>query len=240
MTNEEKILERLDYLTREMEEAKIAARPMIDLKKDLEPIIGDVVNETIAKLGGMDRSFSIEDLGDMVGQLLVSSKHLTEGLKSLNRLVELKDDIAPLTKDMFGEAVSKLDAATKGFNSEDLAEVIKMTTLNLGNMAEGLKMMNSAMEFKSDVGDLSKLAFDDVVSRLEDLKKRGFFNGMQQMFDIGERVSNKVASIDFDAIPPIKGPFAMLGAMKRPEIQAGLGVMLEMATILSVVKKPDA
>ena len=240
MTNEEKILERLDYLTREIEEAKQAARPMVDLKKDLEPIIGSIVNETITKLGGMDRTFSLEDLGDMVGQLLMSSKHLTEGLKSLNRLIELKEDIAPLTKDMFNEVVDRLDVATNGFDMADLVEVIKLSTANLGNLADGLKMMSSAMEFKEDVGTLSKHAFDDVVERLESLKKRGFFDGMQQMFEIGERVSNKVSEIDFNNIPPVKGPFAMLGAMKRPEIQAGLGIMLEMATVLSVVKDPNA
>jgi hypothetical protein len=43
MTNEEKILERLDELTTELREAKQAIRPYVELKQEMEPLLKDMV-----------------------------------------------------------------------------------------------------------------------------------------------------------------------------------------------------
>ena len=43
MTNEEKILARLDELTEEVRQAKEAIRPYVELKQEMEPLINSVV-----------------------------------------------------------------------------------------------------------------------------------------------------------------------------------------------------
>ncbi len=80
MTNEEKILMRLEELSAEVREAKQAIQPYVELKQDLEPLINDMVISAIGKLSGLDRRFSLEDIGDMIGQLLISSKSISEAL----------------------------------------------------------------------------------------------------------------------------------------------------------------
>ena len=62
MTNEEKILARLDELTLEIREAKQAIRPYVELKQELEPLVNDMVISTIGKLSGLDRRFDLEDI----------------------------------------------------------------------------------------------------------------------------------------------------------------------------------
>lgn len=240
MNNEEKILAKLDELSEEIKEAKRAIRPYVELKKDMEPLFNDFLQETISKLGGLDRNFSVEDLGQLVGQLLVSSHNMAEALKMLNRVMEFKNDFAPYTKDMFNESVSLLSETCHGFQGDDLKEVLKQSVANMDNIAQSLKVLNSAMEFKNDAAVLTKLAFNDIVERLEDLKQRGVFTAIETMLGTVERVGLKLSQTDFDEVKPVKGVFGLMAALKRPEVQEGLGVLIELSTVMTAIKEQPA
>lgn len=238
MTNEEKILARLDELTREVREAKEAIRPYVELKKEMEPLVNDMVISTIGKMSGLDRRFDLEDVGEMMGQTLIASKNISEALGSLNKFMEFKKDFEPYSKDMFKELVEQLQTTLQGFEPENLQELLKQFISNMGNMADGLKMLGSIMEMKKDADGLSKLAFNDIVERLECLKQRGVFDAFEQVLGITERVGAKVQEVDFGKIEPVRGVFGLMGAMKRPEVQEGLGVLIELSTIMTALKSP--
>ena len=240
MTNEEKILARLDELTLELREAKEAIRPYVELKQEMEPLINDMVISAINKMSGLDRRFDMEDVVDMVGQTLISSKNLSEALKSLNQIMEFKKDFEPYSKDMFKELVEQLQNTLQGFEPGNLQELLKQFVVNMGNMAEGLKMLGSLMEMKKDADGLSKLAFNDAVERLECLKQRGVFEAFEQVLDVTERVGARMQKVDFQQIEPIRGIFGMMAAMKRPEVQEGLGVLIELSTVMTALKQAPA
>lgn len=240
MNNEERILAKLDELSEEIQEAKKAIRPYVELKKDIEPLFNDFLQETISKLGGLDKQFSIEELGDLVGQLLVSSNNMTEALKMLNRMMEFKQDIEPYTKDMFNESVSFLSDTCHGFQSDDMKAVLKHSLANMGNIAESLKLLNSVMEFKQDAAALTQEAFNDIVERLEDLKQRGVFTAIEALMGTAEKVGMKLSQTDFDKAKPVKGIFGMMAALRRPDVQEGLGVLIELATVMTAVKEQPA
>ena len=237
MTNEEKILARLDELTAEIREAKQAIQPYVELKRDMEPLVNDMVISAIGKLSGLDRRFDLEDIGDMIGQLLISSKNMTEALKSLNKFMEFKKDFEPYSKDVFKELSEQLQSALHGFEPENLQELIRQFIVNMGNMAEGLKMLGSLMDMKKDAGTLSKLAFNESVERLERLKQRGTFETFEHVLGMTERVGNKMQQVDFEKVEPIRGIWGMISAMKRPEVQEGLGILVELSTVMTAIKK---
>ncbi|TKB06091.1 DUF1641 domain-containing protein [Desulforhopalus sp. IMCC35007] len=237
MTNEEKILARLDELTAEIREAKQAIRPYVELKRDLEPLINDMVVSTIGKLSGLDRRFDLEDIGDMIGQLLISSKNMAEALKTLNKFMEFKKDFEPYSKDLFKELSEQLQTSLHGFEPENLQELIRQFIVNMGNMAEGLKMLGSLMDMKKDAGNLSKLAFNDSIERLERLKQRGTFETFEQVLEMTERVGSRMQQVDFEKIEPIRGIWGMMSAMKRPEVQEGLGILVELSTVMTALKQ---
>ncbi len=236
MTNEEKILARLDELTLEVREAKQAIRPYVELKQEMEPLINDMVISAIGKMSGLDRRFELEDVGEMIGQTLIASKNISEAMNSLNKFMDFKKDFEPLSKDIFKELVVQLQSTLQGFEPENLQELLKQFISNMGNMADGLKMLGSLMEMKKDADGLSKLAFNDAVERLECLKKRGVFEAFERVLGITERVGARVNEIDFDKIEPVCGVFGMMRAMKRPEVQEGLGILMELATVMTAVK----
>jgi hypothetical protein len=237
MTNEEKILARLDELTAEVREAKQAIRPYVELKQELEPLINEMVISAIGKLSGLDRRFDLEDVGEMLGQFLTSSKNLSEALQSLNKFMEFKRDFEPYSKEIFKELVGQLQNTLHGFDPENLQVLLQQLVVNMGNMAEGLKMLGAVMEMKKDAGNLSKLAFNDAVERLECLKQRGVFDAFEQVLSMTERVGAKMQEVDFQQVEPIRGVFGMLAAMKRPEVQEGLGILIELSTVMTALKQ---
>ncbi|WP_446010036.1 DUF1641 domain-containing protein [Candidatus Electrothrix sp.] len=240
MTNEEKILARLDELTEEVREAKRAVRPYAELKQELEPLVHSMVHEATARLSGLDKNVDLEDVGEMVGQSLASSKNITEALKSLNSIMDFKRDFEPYGNDMFQELALRLHTALQGFDGENLQELLRQFIVNMGNMAEMMKLLSSFMDMRRDVAELSGPVVDEMVERLEALKQRGLFDDFSQMMEIGERVSTRVKAIDLDEVKPVKGVFGMMSAMKRPEVQEGLGILMELAAVMSVLKKPQA
>lgn len=240
MTNEEKILARLDELTLEIREAKQAIRPYVELKQELEPLVNDMVISTIGKLSGLDRRFDLEDIGDigdMIGQFLISSKNMTEALKTLNQFMEFKKDFEPYSKEMFKELTEQLQNTLHGFEGENLQELLRQFIVNMGNLAEGLKMLGSVMEMKKDASGLSKLAFNDSIEKLEQLKQRGTFEAVEQVLGMTERLGSKMQQVDFDNVEPIRGIWGMISAMKRPEVQEGLGVLVELSTVMTALKQ---
>ena len=236
MTNEEKILARLDELTEEVREAKRAVRPYVELKQELEPLIHSMVHETTARLSGLDQNVDLEEVGDMVGKSLSSSGNITEALKTLNSIMEFKRDFEPHGKDMFHELALRLQTAFQGFEGENLQELTRQFIVNMGNISEMMKMLSSMMDMKRDVELLSGPVINDVVERLEGFKQRGLFDDFQQMLDIGEQVSVKMKSVDLAKAKPINGVLGMISALRRPEVQEGLGVLIELSTVASALK----
>lgn len=237
MTNEEKILERLDELTAEIREAKQAVRPYVELKQDLEPLINEMVIGAIGKLSGLDRRFNLEDVGDMIGQLLISSKNMTEALKSLNNIMEFKKDFEPYSKELFKELTEQLQNTLHGFEPDNLQELLRQFIVNMGNLADGIKMLGSLMDMKKDATSLSKLAFNESIEQLEHLKQRGTFEALEQVLGMTERVGSKMQQVDFEKIEPIRGVWGMMSAMKRPEVQEGLGILVELSTVMTALKQ---
>jgi uncharacterized protein YjgD (DUF1641 family) len=92
------------------------------------------------------------------------------------------------------------------------------------------------MDMRRDVAELSGPIIDDVIERLEGFKQRGLFDDLQHMLDIGEQVSIKMKQVDLAEAKPITGIFSMLSALKRQEVQEGLGVLIELSTVASALK----
>ncbi len=158
----------------------------------------------------------------------------------LNSMVELKKEIAPFTKEIFQSSVTLLHGTCHGINGTDVQEFIKQTVANFGNLAETLKFLNSALEFKNDVGSLSMQVFNDLVDKLETLKEKGLFTFLERAVEILEKVGLKFNEMDLETAKPIRGVFSMLSALKRPEVQEGLGVLIELSTVMSAVKEKPA
>ena len=173
---------------------------------------------------------------ELMEQIAISSVSLTKWVRFLDQMMELKEELAPLTKPMFEEVVQTLDQVTHGFDADAMKELIKQFAMNMGNMAEAIKMLGSIMELKKDTEQITKDAFQDAIIRLEELKQKGFFDSMGKLMDMSEKVGQKMLTLEPEKIKPVTGVFGLYSAIRKKEVQEGLGIMIELLSVLSVLK----
>ena len=238
MTNEEKILARLEELSEELRQTRQLIQPCVELQRDMEPLLRDMLQTAKARQLGLDTRRPGEALGDILGQTVASADSISEGLRMLNRFVEFKKDFEPYSKDIFHETVIFLQETSKGFEPQALSRLLQEFVSNIGNLADALKMLGSFMEFKHDAATLAKPAFDEAVARLEELKRKGVFAAFEQVLAITERIGTRLGSVDLATAQPVRGVFGMMAALLRPEVQEGLGVLVELATVMAALKEP--
>ena len=236
MTNEEKILARLDELSAEIQSVKEAVRN--GDQSACRTLVMEPLENASKKMIGMNEDAKRQNMEELARMFLISSEHLATALGSLNKMMEFKEDFEPISKNIFQETVKVLDKTGAGFHLENLQEFMEQGMLNMSNIAESLKMLGSAMEFKRDAGKLTKMAFDDLVERLEALKNKGVFDALSEVFGVVERMGERLSEIDFNNVEPVRGVFGMLKALKRQDVQEGLGIMIELSSLASAVKKP--
>ena len=238
MTNEEKILARLEELTEELRETKRAVLPYMELQSNMAELFQDMLQTALAGPVGGDTRRPGEALGLVLGQTLASADSVTEGLRMLNRFVEFKKDFEPYSKDIFHETVMFLQETSRGFEPQALSRLLQEFVSNIGNLADALRMLGSFMEFRHDAATLAKPAFDEAVARLEELKRKGVFAAFEQVLAITERIGTRLGAVDFTKAQPVRGVFGMMAALRRPEVQEGLGVLVELATVMAALKEP--
>lgn len=220
-TMEEKILKKLDELTAEVQELRRANERQA---KQLEALQGlRAGREGDAQLA-------------LLEQIARSAPSLTKWIRTLDQLMELKEDLGPLSKPMFEELVVSLDEATHTFDLRDFKELLRQVVLNLANLAELVKMAGGLVDLTNEMTPLAKDAFSNAIISLEGLKQKGFFDSMGAVLRVLEAVGQRTHELDPAKVQPINGLFGLYGAMKKPEVRYGLGVLVELLSVLSVVK----
>ena len=222
MELENKILEKLDQLTSEVAQLRAASNG----------------NGNSAKTpAGLPALPADDPQAELMAQLRQSSESLTKLLKSVDQMMELKEDLVPLGRPMMEEAIRALDQATQGFDASALREFIRQFTHNLSALAEAIRMVGALMELKGDSAQILMQAFDDLVVRLEELKQKGFFDSMTQLVNMGELVGQKLLELDTDNIKPVKGLSGLYRTLQRKDVQEGLGIAVELLAALAVLKQ---
>ncbi|MFN2355822.1 MAG: DUF1641 domain-containing protein, partial [Desulfopila sp.] len=54
---------------------------------------------------------------------------------------------------------------------------------------------------------------------------------------VTERIGGRMQQVDFEQTRPIRGLWGMMSAMKRPEVQEGLGILVELSTVMTALKQ---
>lgn len=234
MTTEEKILERLDELSQEIKDIKQSVQPYLELKEEMGPIVNELVAESIHKLDGLGKDFDIENMADLMGEFLASSKNLTEALRSLNDFMEIKREFSPFVKEIVDETVKFLDVPGQTINIEDMQYLFKSLMMNTKQLSEAMHMFNSMMELQKDVSELTKPIVDTIIEHLSELQSKGVFEGIEKGLAFFENILANFNNINLDEAKPVKGVFGMMSALKDPEVQRGLGVMMELSKVFSM------
>ncbi len=215
MTNEEKILERLERLEEKITPIAESAASIKELKEELAPRVNEGVQALIVGLADVEADFQVEKLVYLCKKVMRNMDNFGFALDLLHNFIDLVVNAEPLLKSSVPQVISFLD---------DLEQkhVFKMLSIVL-DVIKNITNKYTPEEIEQISQGLGKLV--DSLANLTDPKA----------VDLFEKASKIPAAVNLEDSKP-KGPVSMLMAMNDQEIKQGLGVLLELTKGLSILK----
>lgn len=215
MTNEEKILERLERLEQKITPIAESAASIKELKEELTPRVNEAVQSLIVEMADVEADFQIEDLLHLIKKAMRNVKNFNFALDMMRSGIDLAVNAEPLLKSTVPQIISFLD---------DLEQKNIFVLLNTGlDVLKNITQKYSAEEIEQIARGIGKLA--DTLKYLTDPKA----------IDLVEKASKIPATINLEESKST-GPVSMLMAMNDKEIKKGLGVLLELTKGLATLK----
>lgn len=215
MTNEEKILERLERLEEKITPIAESAASIQELREELAPRVNEGVQALIMELADVEADFQIEKLIGLIKKTMRNIDNFSFALDLLHNFIDLAINAEPLLKSTVPQFISFLDELEQ-------KNVFKILSTGLGVLKE-ITQKYTPEEIEQICQGLGKLA--DSLGNLTD----------PNAVDLFERASKIPGTLNLEDSKST-GPMAMLMAMKDQEIKQGLGVLLELTKGLSTLK----
>jgi uncharacterized protein YjgD (DUF1641 family) len=215
MTTEQMILDRLDRLETQIAPLTASAKALGELREELAPRVNEAVQALIVELADVEADFQVEDLVFLIKKMMRNLKNLNFVLDQMKNLIDFALTAEPLFKSSVPQVIAYLD---------DLEQrgVLRL----LGSGMEVFKKVGasfSAEELQQTTDGMVRLA-----GILKKLTAPEALNLLERSADLPSRVNVADA--------PAIGPWGMLRGMGDPQVQQGLGVLLELTKGLAVLK----
>jgi len=215
MTTEEMILDRLDRLDSQIAPLAASAKALGELREELAPRVNEAVQALIVELADVEADFQLEDLLFLIKKMMRNVRNLDFALEQMKNLIDFALTAEPLLKSSVPQVITFLDDLEQRGVLRLLGtgmEVLKKVGASYS--AEELQQTSDGMVRLA--GILKKLTAPEALDLLErsaELPSRGNLAGARAI-----------------------GPWGMLRGMGDPQVQQGLGVLLELTKGLAVLK----
>ncbi len=215
MTNEELILERLDHMEAQMAPLIEVAKSVMELKKDLTPLVNSGVQQMITELQEIESSVQLEDLLEMGKQLLRSTRYVIYSLKQLQNVVDFITTVEPLMQSSVPQIISYLD----GLEQRGVLRILKSMLDVRAKVAEAY-----TPEDVEEIGD-GVVAMLGLAKKMSDPQTIAFL----------DKLASLPAKMDLSQAKDC-GPFGLLSVSSGKEVKQGLGVLMELTKAMGTLK----
>jgi len=103
-------------------------------------------------------------------------------------LDELKDDLTPIANDVFRLSVQQLEEIDQYVQLEDILRLSKRLLRDTRQLEQMLDRMESFADLWDEVSPITRDGFLTIMSRLDDLERRGYFVFLQGGMEIFDRI----------------------------------------------------
>ncbi len=215
MTNEEKILQRLERLEEKITPVAESAAALNELKKELTPRVNEAVQALIVEMADIEADFQMESLVHLIKKIMRNVNNFNFALDMMHNLIDLTKNAEPLLKTTIPQVISFLD---------ELEQKNVFKVLNAGiDVMKDIAQKYSSKEIEQISQGFCKLA--NTISNLT----------APEAVDLIEKASKIPAAINLGDSKPA-GAVSMLMAMNDPSVKKGLGVLLELTRGLAALK----
>ncbi len=215
MTNEEKILERLERIEAKITPIAESAAAIKELKEELAPRVNEGVQALIMELADVEADFQLEKLIALIKKAMRNIDNFSFAMDLLHNFMDLAINAEPLLKSTVPQFISFLDE----LEQKNVFKIL-ITTLDV---LKDITRKYTPEQIEQICQGLGKLA--DSLGNLTD----------PNAIDLFEKASKIPAGIHLENSKPA-GPVSMLLAMNDQEIRQGMGVLLELTKGLSTLK----
>ncbi len=215
MENEKLILEKISNIEAQLEPL---VRPTLrnqELKDDLMPLMNQGMAMLIEELLDVGSSFDLGDFFEMIKQVMRSTNNINYSLKQLGNVIEFIQDVEPLMKSAVPQLIGYLDNLEK-------TGVLRIIVSALDVRAKIAKAYSA--DDIDDIGD-GFVVMLGLAKQLTDPKSVEFINKLMGI----------PGDIDLKNVKSA-GMGKLMTAGFDSEIQAGLGVMLELTKAMGKLK----
>lgn len=158
--------------------------------------------------------------------------------KAQEALLELKEDVVPLSNTAIKLLIEQLQEVEAGFQLEDLLHFTKLLMRNIRNLTWTLKQLENLIEFFNDLEPLLKSAVPLAIEHLDTLERRGVFRIIKAMLDVRAKVADEYTPEDIDQIGD--GAVAALRVAKIFADPRAMAVIEGLARITSEIDLANA
>lgn len=112
-------------------------------------------------------------------------------------LQDFKEDIMRVIKDLYDTSLEELEQVHDYLKTGDILDFFKKSLRNINNLAKFLEQLENVRDFLKDFGPISKSLSKDLMNKLDEFDRKGYFEFMKEAKGI---VDNIVTSFTVDDV----------------------------------------
>jgi uncharacterized protein YjgD (DUF1641 family) len=110
---------------------------------------------------------------------------------------DLKDDLMRVGKDVYDTAVLELEEVHDQLKTGDILYLGKKLLRNVNNITKTFEQLEGTKDFLQDIAPISRELFMDLLNKLDEFDRKGYFEFMKQL---GKVIDNVVTTFDADDV----------------------------------------
>ncbi len=129
-----------------------------------------------------------QQLAQIQSQQALILEELAIARRHRREMEELKEDLTGIAKDVFHTAVIELDDVAPFVQTGDFLKLVKKIIRNIHNINEVIHKFESLLDFFEDGKPIGKDLFQDLLYRLDELDRKGYFEFIAELFRVADNV----------------------------------------------------
>lgn len=113
---------------------------------------------------------------------------------------DLKDDLMRIGKDFYDTAVEELDQVHDHVDTKEIFHLGKKLLRNVGTINKSLEQVESIKDFLIDASPLVRQSIIDLMQKLDEYDKKGYFEFMSELTNIADKVIVSFSKEDIKAL----------------------------------------
>jgi uncharacterized protein YjgD (DUF1641 family) len=161
-------------------------------------------------------------------------------VETAGSIKELRDDLIPLSAQVFRLMINELEDIESGFQLEDLLDMIKTVLRSVKTISFSLQQIQNIVDFVTTIEPLLRSSVPQIINYLDDLEQRGVLRMFTAMLDVRAKIAAAYTAEDIDKIGD--GAVVLLGLAKKlsdPQAIAFLEKVAEMPGHVDLSQSKD-